>query len=213
MSMTNKEVDSIITRIKNARKRCKELSKDEKADARLRKLASHGEEIYEDLVTDMCAYTDSVFEDKFKNSNLTEMRENANSREEYQEKYETLELNRKTAHNTLITSIKMADLVCRRVGVPEIYGKIPKEFQDDTSIILDEANRYMPGVLETRHGIAEWTWDFVIGCIIDMNIEIDPNSSRNTDYKNDKEKFEDVQKNFDSEKTKRMIQDLTEPER
>ncbi len=213
MSMTNKEIDSIISRIKDAKKRCEELVKDENADARLRKLAGNGTSIFEELVSDMCAYTDSVFEDKFKNSNLTEMRENANSREEYQEKYENLELNRKMAHNSLIISVKTSDLVCRKIGVPEIYGKLPKEFQNDVSVILDESNRYMPGVLETRHGIAEWAWDFVIGCIIDMNVEIDPNSSRVTDYKNDKEKFEDVQKKFNSEKAKKMIQDLTEPER
>lgn len=214
MSMTNREVDSIINRIRNARKKCKELSKREDIDKTLKTMAEYGDDVILYFVEAMCRYTDSVFEDKSKNISITSLRERCNSREEYQEKFEEIEKNRKSAHNNLITSIKVTDMICRKVGVPEIYGRLPERYKNDVSEVLKEENRGMPGVLDLRHDIANWTWDFVIGCIIDMNVELDQNVnvSHKKDYQNDIDAFEGVQNTFDSKKAKKMIQDLTEPE-
>lgn len=212
MSMTNREVDSIISRIRNAREKCSELSKRDDIDKTLKDTAEYGDDVILDFIEAMCRYTDSVFEDKSKNISITSLRERCNSQEEYQAKFEEIEKNRKSAHNNLITSIKVTDLICRKIGVPEIYGKLPEKYKNDISEVLKEENRGMHGVLDLRHDIANWTWDFVIGCIIDMNVELVQNVSNKKDYQNDIDAFESIQKGFDSKKVKKMIEDLTEPE-
>ncbi len=212
MSMTNREVDSIINKIRNARTKCSELSKRDDIDKTLKDTAEFGDDVILDFIEAMCRYTDSVFEDKSKNIGITSLRESCNSQEEYQAKFEEIEKRRKSAHNNLITSIKVVDLVCRKIGVPEIYGKLPEKYKNNIGEVLKEENRGMPGVLDLRHDIANWTWDFVIGCIIDMNVELDPNVSNKKDYQNDIEAFESIQDGFESKKVEKMLEDLTEPE-
>lgn len=210
MPMTNREIDEIIRNIRNAKIRCAEVEKDESFDKKTRAMASCGKEIFDELVSDMCTYTDTVFLDKSKNSDLNSFRENCNSIEEYKDKFETLEKNRKSAHNALITSVKMADFLCEKVGAEKIYGKIPEKYQNDISEVLDPDCRDVPGVVEIRHDIATWTWEFVIGSVIDMNIDITPNSARNEDYKTDRETIENLQEKFNSREAKRLIERLTD---
>ena len=65
-----------------------------------------------------------------------------------------------------------------------------------------------------RHGIASWTFDFILGCAIAQNMEIDSDISHSKDsYQNDRETFENVQKDLNVSATRKMIEDITEPER
>lgn len=185
--MTNGEINGILNRIKELRK--------------------VDEDIANDLINALCKYTSSVFDDSFKDANITGMRENANSLEEYQQKVEEIELNRKSAHDDLISSIKVADMLCRMSGIQEIYGELPEEYQKDTTGLMGEANRKNPGVVETRHNIAEWAWGFITGAVISMDIDIS-----NIDYSNDINDFKKVGETYSDKKARKVLDDLTNPE-
>lgn len=214
MSMTNKEIDSIIEKIRNARKRCQEITDDNTiTDGQLKDTAEFGDDVICELIKSMCDYTVAVFDDKSNKLNRTSLME-SNQREDYIDIFEAAEKRRKSEHNDLITSIKVADLVCRQIGVPEIYGKLPDKYKNDVSEVLKAENRDKPGVLEVRHGIANWTFDFILGCAIAQNMEIDSDISHSKDsYQNDRETFENAQKDLNVSATRKMIEDITEPER
>lgn len=214
MSMTNKEIDSILEKIRNARKRCQEITDDNTiTDSQLKDTAEFGDDVICELIRSMCDYTVAVFEDKSNKVNRIDLM-GVNQQEDYIDIFETAEKRRKSEHNNLITSIKVADLVCRQIGVPEIYGQLPDKYKNDVSEVLKAENRDKPGVLEVRHGIANWTFDFILGCAIVQNLEIDSDISHDKDdYQNNRETFENVQKNLNVSNTRKMIEDITEPER
>lgn len=185
--MTNGEINGILNRIKELRK--------------------IDEDIVKDLINSLCRYTKSVFDDNFKTANITRIRENANSLEEYQQKVEEIELNRKMAHDRLITDIKVADMFCRMSGIQEIYGELPKEYQKDTTGLMGEANRKNPGVVETRHNIAEWAWGVITGAVISMDLDI-----TGIDYSKDINDFKQVGETYSDKKARKILDDLTNPE-
>ena len=189
-NMSNREIDSILSRIKT-----------------LRGTSKLGNSIACDLIDSLCKYTSSVFEDNFKDANRTKLRENANSLEDYREKVEGIELTRKLSHDTLITNLKVADMLCRKRGIPEIYGELPKEFQDNVSGLMGNENRNNPGVVETRHAIADWAWGFMTGAVISLDIDIS-----GMDYDKNAEDIQKMGETYSAPKAKRRLDQMTDPE-
>ena len=190
-NMSNREIDGILSRIKT-----------------LKSQSSMHASIAEQLIDSMCAYTSSVFEDNYQRSNSLQMRENANSISEYQRQFVEIDSGRKIAHDALITMIKMADFVCRKTGIPEIYGELPEQFKDDVSGLMGKENRDKPGVVETRHGIANWTWGFITGAVISMDIDIE-----GRDYSRNMQDIRDMGSAYKPSRAKKLLNELTEPDR
>ena len=170
--MTNTELNNVIKRMRNAKLKASEVLKATTSTLEEREDASELLEEVDGLVKSMCEYTASVFNDERKNIKRTEMIRNANSIEEYQSMSENIERTRKSAHDDLIRRIKLTDLLCKINGTDEIYGQLPEEYKMDTSGLMGSKNRAKPGVVETRHAIADWTWQVVLGCTVEMYMEI-----------------------------------------
>ena len=171
--MTNSEINGFLRRVKAARKffdkklENSSLSDEEREDIEL------DESLISKLINDMCNYTISVFDDNYKNANRDAFRKSFNEVSDYQRAFEDIERSRKNTHNVLITDIKMVDNMCKRNGLEEICGLLPEQYRKDTSGLMGDKNRSDPGVVETRHKIAKWTWDIVIGCSIGMSMDKD----------------------------------------
>lgn len=136
----------------------------------------------DNLVDDLSEYTKSVFVDEEKNRNLERFKEECKSTEEYQYKFEEIEKTRKSRHDKLIMSIKLADKICEIYGEEPIYGELG-EYKNDVSGLMGSENRKNPGVVEKRHEIAKWGFDLVISCVAGMALEKD--SLRNYEKDND----------------------------
>ncbi|MBO5179167.1 MAG: DUF3232 domain-containing protein [Clostridia bacterium] len=186
--MTNREIDGILYKIRD-----------------LKNSGSTGKMVAEMLIDSMCSYTSSVFEDNYKDANLTKLRESANSLEEYQAKIEEIELRRKSNHDELIGNIKMADMLCRRQKLPEIYGELPEEYKENIDGLMGEENRKRPGVVETRHAIADWAWSFMVGAVISMDIDIN-----NLDYEKNPGDMQKIGEVYSAPKAKRRLTQMTE---
>ena len=128
-------------------------------------------DLVSNFVDSMCQYTTAAFKERKKSAIRNQMMRDGESGEEIRTIGEQLEKNRKNSHDMLILQTKRIDLVCREYGLPEIYGKIPEEYKKDISGLLGEKNRKNPGVVEARHDLANWTWDFILSCTICMDLE------------------------------------------
>lgn len=205
------EVDRTLKRIKNARAYCQKTLSESKDENEL-DYASELQEAITSLIGCMAEYTESVFDDEIKNATRQKMIEDANTVRDYQIKCEEIEKRRKISHDDLIRQIKITDMICREMGVSEIYGKLPEEYRKDTTGLMGEANRRNPGVVETRHAIANWAWNVVLGSTVEMTLDIS-----NMDYEKNLEDREKLAEEFKRmggvEAAKRMMKEITEPER
>ncbi len=204
------EVDKTLRRIKAVRTYCDKTIKESK-DSNEIEDAKDLQEFVLSLIEAMAKYTASVFDDEIKNVTRKKMIEESNSVREYQEKCEQIERTRKSCHDNLIIQIKVTDILCRLVGVEEIYGKLPEEYRKDTAGLMGDKNRRNPGVVETRHAIADWTWDVVLGSTVAMTLDIDE-----MDYNKDLDDREKIAEEFKRlggvASAKRAIKEMTEPE-
>lgn len=204
------EVDATLRRIKDARefaeKRLKtETSKEEREDAQDLK------NCIDRLIKLMCDYTETVFMDNEKNYSRTQLLKRMD-RSEYQSYCENLERSRKTCHDALITQVRMTDSLCDELGLKPIYGELPEQYQKDSSLLMGSENRAKPGVVETRHAIADWAWDVTIGSTVALYIDVSE-----LDYEkniSDLEKISSAYHHIGGKKqADRMIQEMTEPEK
>lgn len=168
--MSGREVDRTIHRIKDALKVADGILKDSTSTVEQRGDAIGLKDSVEDLINAMCNYTRCVFIDKYKNKTRKQMIENANTVEDYQTECENIEKARKSAHDDLISKVKLADWSCRDIGVAEIYGELPEQYKENIDGLIGEKNRTRE-VVKIRHAIADWTWDFVLGCTVAMTLE------------------------------------------
>lgn len=204
------EVDRTLRKIKNVREYCERTIKEEKDPQKVEDAKELQEGVL-DLVKLMSEYTETVFDDNIKDATRQKMMEEANTIREYQEKCENIEKRRKNAHDSMIIQLKMTDQMCREAGVNEIYGRLPEEYREDTSGLMGEKNRSNHGVVETRHAIAKWAWDFVLGSTVAMTLDLaEMNYEKNLD---DREKIaEEFKRMGGAETAKKMIDDMTRPE-
>lgn len=161
-------VDNTIRKIRSARQRGKEILANSK-DELEREDAEFLLEQIDTLVKSMLDYTETVFDDNISKSNRNQ---DSYELDDRQKLMEGVERRRKIAHDGLITDVRLTDSICRNMGIEEIYGKLPKEYQDDVSGLLGEENRKRPGVVETRHAIADWAFDFVLGCTVAFELNL-----------------------------------------
>lgn len=203
--LTDRDIDRILIRIKDAReyyhqrKNDKNLSEDDREWA-----ADNGDAILM-LIDNMCEYVSLVFDDNFKNITRQEYAKERRN-DEWKAECERIEFGRKSEHDALITNIKLVDLICRRDGLKEIYGELPEEYKNNTSGLMGAENRSKPGVVETRHKIADWTFQFVLGCAV-----ID---ALDRDYDNDIEAYTELSESYrkiGKNKMSRRIEEMTEP--
>lgn len=205
------EVDSTLRRIKNAKKFAEEKLKTAKT-VEEREDAEDLRDFVNKLVTQMCEYTESVFRDNTKNLTRSQLSKEMD-RKEFQDYCEGLERNRKISHDALITQVKMTDELCEELGIEPIYGKLPERFKNDTSLLMGSKNREKDGVVETRHAIADWTWDVVIGSTVALYIDV-----RGLDYNSNKEDMNTITESYHRDvggkiEAKKLIDEMTESER
>lgn len=182
--MTNREIDMALQSIRDIRAKAKELRKGQ--DEEDKELGEELEEALSSTVTSMFSYTDSVFLMNQTKALRDILQENL-SREDYISEIENSEKRRKNAHNTLISNLKVMNLYCDMVGLPAFYSGFPEKYKKDVSELLKPENRSLPDVLETRHAIAKWTWDFCISTTIGIQMGKDL-----SEYQN----LEDVQRDY-----------------
>ncbi len=207
--MTNREIDDIINKIKRLKKEIKNnpaLSEEDRED-----------DIYmvDEFIDAMCDYSSATFDDKEKNLKRNKMINDGVSQKDIIATSERIEFARKTAHDNLILRLRMVDAECRRYGIPEIYGKIPDKYKDDSSGLIGEKNRKNPGVVETRHEIADWTWNFIMGCTACMDLGLDTkidelDFNNNRDYEKISEAYNRVNKTVGA---KKILHELIDDEK
>lgn len=204
-------VDSTIKKIALAKKQCQKVLAESK-DEMEREDAELLLEQLERLVNSMVEYTDVVFDHNMSKATRENSYSNSENLLDTQKEMEKIERRRKICHDALITDVRMTDSACRLVGVDEIYGKLPKEYQNDSSGLLGDENRKNPGVVETRHAIADWAWDFVLGCTVAFQLDLeDMNYQKNL---NDREKIsETYKKTGGAMGAKKQIKDIVSFER
>lgn len=204
------EVDETLRKIKDVRAYCNKTIKENKSFEEVDDAKDLEYHVLK-LIELMSEYTESVFDDEIKKATRQKMREESNTLQEYQEKCENIERRRKNAHDSLIIQIKMTDNLCKLVGVDEIYGRLPKEYREDTSGLMGEKNRSNPGVLETRHAISDWAWEVVLGSTVAMTLDLaEMNYDKNLE---DREKIAEEFKRLGGVKVaKKMIDDMTRPD-
>ncbi len=203
--MTERDVDRILIRIKNAREYYAKRKNDTTLEEDDREWAGDNEEAILDLIDDMAVYTASVFDDNFKNI-TREAYAKERRTEDWKAECEQIEFRRKTTHDALILKIKMVDLICNRDGLEEIYGELPDEYKHDTSGLMGEKNRSKPGVLETRHKIADWVFQFTLSCAV-----ID---ALDRDYENDIDAYAENASSYrkiGSKGVAKRIKEMTDP--
>lgn len=203
------EVDRALRRIKDARAHCEKIIKGSKNPSEIDDANTLLKDL-SDLIARMSEYTESVFDDEIKNLTRQKMIEEANTIRDYQIKCENIEKNRKNSHDNLIRQIKLTDNSCRDLGISEIYGKLPEEYRKDTSGLMGNENRRNPGVVETRHAIADWAWKVVLGSTVAMTLDLaEMNYEKNLE---DREKIaEEFKRLGGAEAAKKMIDDMTRP--
>lgn len=204
-------VDSTIKKIALAKKQCQKVLAESK-DEMEREDAELLLEQLERLVNSMVEYTDVVFDHNMSKATRENSYSNSENLLDTQKEMEKIERRRKICHDALITDVRMTDTACRLVGVDEIYGKLPKEYQNDSSGLFGDENRKNPGVVETRHAIADWAWDFVLGCTVAFQLDLeDMNYQKNL---NDREKIsETYKKTGGAMGAKKQIKDIVSFER
>lgn len=204
-------VDSTIKKIALAKKQCQKVLAESKYEME-REDAELLMEQLERLVNSMVEYTDVVFDHNMSKATRENSYSNSENLLDTQKEMEKIERRRKICHDALITDVRMTDSACRLVGVDEIYGKLPKEYQNDSSGLLGDENRKNPGVVETRHAIADWAWDFVLGCTVAFQLDLeDMNYQKNL---NDREKIsETYKKTGGAMGAKKQIKDIVSFER
>lgn len=194
-----------------AKKRCDKILAESKNEIE-REDAEFLLEKFEQLIDSMVEYTDVVFDDNISKINRVEKYSNSSELTDIQKEMESIERRRKFSHDALITNVRMIDSACRLVGVDEIYGKLPEKYRNDASGLIGNENRKNPGVVETRHAIADWAWDFVLGCTVAFQLDLnDMNYQKNLD---DKEKIaETFKKSGGTQNAKKRIKDIISFER
>ncbi len=203
--MTERDVDRILRKIRDAREYYVKRKNDTTLSEEDREWAEDDEEAILSLIDDMAEYTSSVFDDNFKNI-TREAYVKERRTEDWKCECEQIEFRRKTAHDALISKIKMVDLICRHDGLEEIYGELPDEYKHDTSGLMGEENRSKPGVVETRHKIADWVFQFTLGCAV-----ID---ALDRDYENDLEAYAENARLYGkigSKGVAKMTKEMTNP--
>lgn len=204
--MTNSEVNGVLRRIKNIKSYWYNMSKNEGITEEEKKIATESFEAVNNLINKMCSYTWAVFEDK--TSNLIR-EDRGRDVEERQGEISENELARKIAHDGLIVQIKWVDKMCRMAGLEEVYGKLPNEYKEDTSGLMGEENRSKPGVVETRHAIARWSFDMVISCMGSIYLDIG-----DLDYDTNPDTYNEISQNKGRKvKIKDDMEWMTEPEK
>lgn len=205
------EVDQTLRRIKNVREYCEKTINESKNPNEIEDAKDLQSNVIE-LIKLMAEYTETVFDDNIKNATRQKMREESNTVQDYQEKCENIEKRRTSTHDSLIVQIKMTDNLCKLLGVDEIYGRLPEEYRKDTSGLMGKVNRKNLGVVETRHAIADWAWDVVLGSTVAMTLDLDEmNYNKSLD---DRETIAEEFKRFGGVATaEKTINDMTEPER
>lgn len=198
--MTNREVNAILKRIKDAKSYWKNYGQKEDISDDKKLLAKDSYEAVDDLIDKMCSYTCAVFDDKLKG--FIRIDDNLEVKDR-QEKIQEIERTRKLRHDALITQIKMVDKMCRMEGVDEIYGELPKEYRENVSGLMGDENREKPGVVETRHAIAKWTFDFVLSCSVGMYLDLGE-----LDFENNPDDFRAISSKIKGEK--KMQKDIKE---
>lgn len=204
--MTNSEVNGVLRRIKNIKSYWYNMSKNEGITEEEKKIATESFEAVNNLINKMCCYTWAVFEDK--TSNLIR-EDRGRDVEERQGEISENELARKIEHDGLIVQIKWVDKMCRMAGLEEVYGKLPNEYKEDTSGLMGEENRSKPGVVETRHAIARWSFDMVISCMGSIYLDIG-----DLDYDTNPDTYNEISQNKGRKvKIKDDMEWMTEPEK
>lgn len=204
--MTNSEINKYLRRIKDARSLCKNVMQDEKSSQDEKEEMEFFEDTLLSLIEKMCNYTRCVFDDNFKNATRNTMMKDANSINDYQRKMEEIERERKSSHDTLIITIRIVDSFCERLGIEPIYGELPEQYKKDTTGLMGEENRSKPGVVETRHAIADWAFDLVCGATIAEYMDL-------KDYNKSFESYQSLAKGVKSNRNmKNMIEEMTNPD-
>ena len=210
--MTNTEFNKIVRRKKAAREYCSKMSKDDNLTDEEREDIEFLQDDIEKLIKDMCNYTCSVFDDNYKNANRAQMAEEYAEVQDFQRVCEDIERTRKNSHDALIIQIKVTDNACRAAGLEEIYGELPEEYRKDTSGLMGDKNRSNPGVVETRHAIADWCFDFVLAATVGMYMDLDE-----LDYNKNVEDYKTVSEDFKYKRggrsgAEKIIKEMTDPD-
>ncbi len=164
-------VDNTIRKIKYAKQHCNKILVESKDDTEKEDANDLLQQI-DVLIKDMLQYTESVFDDNLNKMSCSKDIQDSYDIEDKQKILEGIDRRRKATHDALIIDVRLTDSLCRFVGVDEIYGKLPKEYQNDVSGLLGQKNRENPGVVETRHAIADWAFDFVLGCTVAFELDL-----------------------------------------
>ncbi len=199
-------VDSTIKKMALAKEKCQKILAESKNEIE-REDAEFLLDQLELLVNSMVEYTDVVFDHNMSKATRENSYSSSENLVDTQKEMEKIERRRKICHDALITDVRMTDTACRLVGVDEIYGKLPKEYREDSSGLLGEENRKNSGVVETRHAIADWAWDFVLGCTVAFQLDLeDMNYQKNL---SDREKIsETYKKSGGAVSAKKQIKDI-----
>ncbi len=199
--MTNREIDETIQKIRTlnlAIKQNPNITEEERKDDLY---------IVSNFVDSMCQYTTAAFKERKKSAIRNQMMRDGESGEEIRAMGKKLDSDRIASHNELLRLTRIVDSICREYGLPEIYGKIPEEYKNDISGLLGSENRKNPGVVETRHGLANWTWDFILSCTICMDLETNIDME-DLDIEKNREDFEKAAEIYERVDKKSGVKDI-----
>lgn len=201
--MTNREFDSILKRIGNAKKKAKDIisnpnsTEDEIDDAEILS------DSVDDLINCMFEYTDHVFMMGVNGRYHTNELDSSDYKSEIIKIINKAEDDRTLKHYTIITAIKVADKVCREVGLPEIYGELPEKYQEDTGALKDKSNEE---ALKVRNKIKGWTFNFCLNATIGVTLGRDCLDYSDFDVEQDYKAFqEDAEDYFKSKQQGKKI--------
>ena len=164
------EIDRTIMRIKNARRKARQIIDDPNSSDDQIEEAELALSSINDLIDGMIQYTNSVFRHQFTSAMNRIILANCNEREDYIKTMEDADSGRIAAHDVLLIDVKVADFECECLGVEPICGMLPEEYKKDVSGLCGKANRKKDGVVPIRHGIAKWGWNFVLGCTVALSL-------------------------------------------
>ena len=226
--MSNSEFNKIFRRIKEALSRANWLEQHSTDDME-KDDAEFAKDAISDLINAIFEYTRTVFLMNKNDKNRAQLFEN-NDRSAAIAIIEAGEKKRKSAHNNLISCIKVADVSCGLIGVEPIHGELlgelkkmyeankgyPKdhprhmENDKDSSILCKESNRDLDAytddkgktrkVVDIRHDIANWAWDFSLDFIVGITLGMDIDSVNLETIEGNRQVSDTAERNLDRSK-------------
>lgn len=198
MGLSNSEINGILRRLSKAREVAREKDKIEDEP--------FYESTIDDFISSMCKYTKSAYTHEIaRASSRNTSIQDSHDQKDFAEELQSLDYNRKLNHTSFLTNAILSCRICDQLGVERIIDIIPEKYINDSqNNSIDDMKNHSPELRQFRHAAAEWCFDLVIACSLDIDIDLN---------RNDYEGAQKISSSFNEKSAKDHLKKLTEPSR